>query len=203
MPTVQTSRPRLLAAAALAALVAGAAACASTLEGLAPFPCADDSTCPEGWTCSLGTCVSESMPGADAGVDRACETHSDCDQGAKLGACVGLVNGGSACAVKCNVKQDSKCIGSDCKLVLSGVRGTYNSLVAACTPFGYTPEGGSCFGVDSCAKGLTCAHDKFDPSSYYCTEICSPGRTTCTMTNKRCTYGMAGFPADWGLCFEQ
>ncbi|HEY3452707.1 MAG TPA: hypothetical protein VGK67_40555 [Myxococcales bacterium] len=197
MPTGKTSRPRVLAFAALAA---GVVACASSLDGLAPFPCGLDYTCPENFTCVAGSCVTVGGDSPDAGPPaRACEYHDDCADGAKEGACLAIWGGGSACAAKCSGITNG-CPGEDCKLVLSGVSGSQD-LVPACTAAGAAKENAPCTSVNSCSYGLTCAAMKYDSSSYVCTEICSPMKTSCTNDNKRCTYGMAGYPADWGLCY--
>ncbi|MGC4113731.1 MAG: hypothetical protein QM765_03535 [Myxococcales bacterium] len=187
---------------ALAALASGAVGCASTLDGLAPFPCAQDSTCPDGFDCVSDSCVVTGAGTPDGGtvVKRQCEYHSDCNEGARQGVCVGLTNGGSACGVKCSGITNG-CPGQDCKLIMSGVQGEYD-LVPACTSAGSIRENGSCFGVETCYYGLTCAPEKYNNDSYVCTEICTPFKNSCANTNKHCTYAMSGFPADWGLCYQ-
>lgn len=185
----------MLAVAAASALVAGAVACASTLDGLGEFPCAKDHTCPEGWTCFGTVCRNTAAPGSDAGAAvRKCEYHGDCTEG----ACIAIVGGGSACTKKCSGLSGS-CTGGDCKLVLSGVLGE-SSLVPACMSAGNVRENALCTSVDVCTYGLTCARGQYD-SDYYCTEMCNPFKTSCTNSAKRCTYGMSGYPADWGLCY--
>ena len=204
MPIAHPLRPRVLAAATLAMLAAGVVACASTLEGLGEFPCGtEDKRCPDGWICGPDLkCHNTAIDSSDAGPPkRECEYHTDCDQGAKPGACIALWNGGSMCTLKCSGITNG-CPGEDCKLVLSGVANSYN-LVPACMAAGSAVENATCANVNMCSYGLTCAAEKYNSESYVCTEICNPFKSSCTNSNKHCTYGMSGYPADWGLCYPQ
>ena len=77
---------------AVAALVG--ASCARTLEEIAPFPCANDRTCPDGFTCVGGTTC---RPGR--ALDAACATGDRCAEGDCVAQrCVPRCVAGATCA---------------------------------------------------------------------------------------------------------
>ena len=186
---------RLAAGAALAA--AGVVACASSLESIGTFPCADDGSCPDGWECRDDACVDltpSNLPDAGTAA-RECETHESCGNNR---VCVSIVGGGTGCRDSCTGMPDG-CTGGDCKLVLSGVE-TDTALVPACTSYGAVDEDQTCGSVSACVKGYTCAASYYDSSKYVCAQMCNNFNTACLDISKTCKWSVDGYPTDWGLC---
>ena len=185
-----------VAGAALACALA--AACASSLEGLGSFPCAQDGSCPDGWQCIHGSCFSFTADAGATAQTRACESHDQCDEAGIEGACLSSIGGSSACSSSCTGFPGG-CSGQDCKLILSGEQGSYD-LVPACTTAGPMLEDQACTSVNSCTFGYTCAVARYG-SNYVCTEICTPFKASCTNLSKSCVLGVENYPHDWGLCY--
>jgi hypothetical protein len=134
---VRTKLYVLLGVAGVA--VATAIACADKLEDLAPFPCADDGTCPIDFTCVDGKSCK-----AGVAVDRACSTLTQCAEG----SCVG-----GACLPPCVSGGGSICgPGRVCSYPPPGESSPLARCVVDCSA-GTCPAGQECVGLFGGTKG--------------------------------------------------
>lgn len=138
--------------------------------------------------CEKNHCDAGPLIEGDAGIAYHCDGCDSADD-----VCVVLA-GAAACKKTCTGFSGG-CGGDlDCKLAVSAYQ---SSLVPACLGNGSSEDlcGGSPL---DCAAGRTCAKDDFD--TWRCLEMCTPFKTVCTSGMQSCSYGMLGFPTEWGYC---
>jgi hypothetical protein len=195
---------RVLAGIALAASLVGACTSDEILSSLAPFPCAKDQTCPDGYTCEPdgGGCIQSYLStgggsGGGGSLNAVCSSQHPCSQGeCWYGVCVPTShpgNGPSVCdqgrvVVSGNCFLDcssSQCPSQlTCTWVQAGSGG--NGVAKVCiSPAQAAVQNSPCSGGPSSCPyyGIT---NLYSCEDYQCVlpcyggaEPCPPG-TTCT-----------------------
>jgi hypothetical protein len=161
-------------------LVLVLASCASSLDSLAPFPCAEDGTCPTGFVCdsaskTCAACPSPSLVCSSACIDPANDPSNcggcgiACASGmCGAGQCIcSTAPGGGACTVspQCGCGSGEKCARQN-----------------------GAPE--SCVGVGTGGPGASCASDSDCDENDVCfVNLCTPtctGKESCTGAHAEC-----------------
>ena len=86
----------LVIGAVLGLLAVGSSGCSPSLTDLEGFPCADDKTCPNGFTCITDRCIRSALLDGwtDPGADTSAPTDSGADTGAETSVVVDASDGG-------------------------------------------------------------------------------------------------------------
>lgn len=161
-----------------------AIACAESLTSLAPFPCAQDGTCPDGFGCSDAT---ECVPTCPAG-----ETFCG-------GGCVTTASDPNNCGGCGNVSPSAICE-NGCALLspvstcapwpLCGCSPSQNCFFDnaderwECGDAGTMVAGAPCIATTDCARGLVCIATDGGGGTCraYCGATCPVGESCCSLT---------------------
>lgn len=185
---------------ALACVVA-VHACAKTARDLAPFPCANNLTCPEGLACVGGKCT-------QGQIDAICTTGddpSDCGPGARCSATTGIGVCGEPCTSD-TCQQGRICsdsVNGSCLINCNDGAPCPNNMVCKTRAFDNNkicvapPACTAVMNVRACVAG--CEADRFSVSCANSTFTC-PAHSTCDVASTGCTCdaGLAGITCPGG-----
>lgn len=164
-----TAPTHRLAVAAFGLLLA--LGCARDLNSLETFPCADDNTCPEGFSCANKTCV----------LVRACDSDDTCASETTSEVPLVCLSGEVCVAPEtCDVVvQNCKAPRSKCTLALVDDKVAPQCVVPETSSSGKVGEActwqkleADYFGRDSCAAGLSCSPYYSAPESLIAGAAC-------------------------------
>jgi hypothetical protein len=186
----------ILAAVIFAVTIAVTSACYSGLESLAPFPCAIDGTCPDGFICQDKSCNAATL-GSPCVSDATCANIGQSCPGPEQTGVIECVAG--VCAENCDLvcpagetfPDNSGVCFLECGQGAACADGTSCSLTGICvgpppssfTPFASCDDVQTCGGwadIEACVNG-TC--------SFSCTNSTCPAGQTCVIdavTNEGC-----------------
>jgi hypothetical protein len=208
---------RVLGGIALAATLVGACTSDEILSSLAPFPCANDHTCPSGYTCEAdaGGCIQSYLSisgggGSGKPVDAVCQGTDACNDAECIyGVCAPISQAGSGsdecgagrvlvssnCFLDCS---SSACPSQlTCTWVLGGQVG--DTLAKVCiSPAQAAVQNQSCSDASPCGTygvggPYSCEDNACVLPCYGGTKPCPPG-LTCTSPAMDGAYGC--FPTD-------
>jgi hypothetical protein len=133
--------------------------CAPSLEELAPFPCADDGTCPEPLLCASEMICLVSEP---------CNIHKDdCPRGSK---CAVIFTSETDRAFQCVPEEGDGTDGDECSREYQGADDCAPGFY--CSPIGVLSCRRMCFGENDCTVDTACSLFGYDPDVGVCLPRC-------------------------------